>query len=286
MASLLRFSGIEPKSCSIDLSSGRVHYLTVGQGHPVVLVHGAGGGAANWYRVFGRLGREFRLFAPDLPAFGLSDAVPLARQLGAQTAELLLIWADRIGLDRFDAVGTSFGGLAVLRMAQQAPERIRRIVLLDSVGLSPDVPVAVRAAALPVIGPTLLQPTRPGTAWLFRNLLVAEPGRFDRAEREALVDYLWASARVAAPVMATALRRFTGARGQREVLTDAELASVRHSVLILWGDCDRFVPLSHGERAARLLPEGSLRVIRGAGHSPNWERPDEVTQQIQSFLTP
>ncbi|MGH7551805.1 MAG: alpha/beta fold hydrolase, partial [Longimicrobiales bacterium] len=130
-----------------------------------------------------------------------------------------------------------------------------------------------------------LHPTRSGTAWLFRNLLVADAAAFGRAEREALVDYLWISARATARVMAAALRRFTGVLGQREVLTEAELAAVRQPALVLWGERDRFVPLSHGERAARLLPHASLHIIRGAGHSPNWERAEEVTQRVRAFLT-
>jgi pimeloyl-ACP methyl ester carboxylesterase len=285
MADLLRFGAADPESSSVTLKSGRIHFLTLGNGPPVLLIHGAGGGCANWYRVIGGLASGFCVFAPDLPGFGLSEPIPPANGLGAQVADILLDWAAGLGLKQFDLVGTSFGGLVALRMAQRAPARVRRIVLLDSVGLATHVPAAVRAAALPVLGRALLYPTRAGTAWLFRNLLVADASVFPGPEKDALLNYLWVCARGGAATLAAALRRFTGVRGQREVLTDGELARIHHPALLLWGDRDRFLPMSHAQRAAAVMPESSLHVIRGAGHSPNWERPGEVTERILVFLT-
>jgi pimeloyl-ACP methyl ester carboxylesterase len=284
MADLLRFGAADPESELVALTTGRVHFLTMGSGPPVLLIHGAGGGGANWYRVIGGLASGFRVFAPDLPGFGLSEPIPPANGLGTQAADVLLEWAARLGLDRFDVVGTSFGGLVALRLAQRAPARVRRMVLLDSVGLATDVPAPVRAASLPLLGPVLLYPTRAGTAWLFRKLLVADASVFPAPERDALLNYLWVSALGGAAMLAAALRRFAGVRGQREVLTDEELTRIRHPALVLWGDRDRFLPLSHAQRAAALLPASTLHVIHGAGHSPNWERPGEVTERVLVFL--
>lgn len=288
MSALLDVAGIAPRS-RIDRIGGRdLHCLTLGDGPPLILLHGAGGGAANWYRLLGPLSERFRVLAPDLPGFGLSDPVtsPGSASLGAEAAAALGEWVSRVVGSRVDLVGTSFGGLAALRLAQARPDSVRRLVLLDSVGLGRHLPLAVRAAAMHGAGRLLLSPSRFGTEWLFRYLLVADARAFPRAEKAALLDYLTACAHTCARTLRGAIMRFAGPRGQREVLTDAELRGLAQPVLVLWGERDRFLPVAHGRRAARLVPRSGFRAISHAGHSPNWEQPAAVVEHVRGFLAP
>jgi 4,5:9,10-diseco-3-hydroxy-5,9,17-trioxoandrosta-1(10),2-diene-4-oate hydrolase len=288
MSALLDVAGIAPAR-RIDRVGGRdLHCLTLGQGPPVVLLHGAGGGAANWYRLLGPLSERCSVFAPDLPGFGLSASSTASRSasLGAEAAAVIGDWASHVVGSPFDVVGTSFGGLAALRLAQAFPDRVDRLVLLDSVGLGRELPAAVRAAATPALGRVLLSPSRFGTEWLFRHLLVADAGAFARDERAALLAYLVACARTCARTLRAAIARFAGPAGQLEVLDDAELRRVAQPALVLWGEKDRFLPIAHGGRAARLIPRSHFHVIADAGHSPNWEKPEAVVEHILSFLTP
>ena len=114
MWALLDVAGIAPAS-RIDRVGGRdLHCLTLGQGPPVVLLHGAGGGAANWYRLLGPLSERCAVLAPDLPGFGFSDPSSTSRSasLGAGAAAVIGDWAAQVIGSPFDVVGTSFGGLA------------------------------------------------------------------------------------------------------------------------------------------------------------------------------
>src|SRR5690606_40495544 len=111
-----------------------------------------GGGAATWYRIIGPLSRECRVLALDLPGFGLSGPAAPAVPLGGYVAGVVEEWLSRIGVERCTLVGTSFGGLAALRLAQRRPERVVRLALLDTVGLGRDLPALVRATCLPQIG--------------------------------------------------------------------------------------------------------------------------------------
>lgn len=286
MERLLELGGARVGSGVAGPTDARLHYLEAGSGPPLVLLQGASGGAANWYRLLAPLAQQFHVLAPDLPGFGLSPPTSASAPLGRSAAYALRAWFRATGVARCDLVGTSFGGLVALRLAHETPELVRRLVLLNAVGLGRELPAAVRLAALPLLGRAALRPSRRVSAWLFRKLLTGGRRRLAAAEEAALLDYLWCCALAGDPSwMAGALRLFARPLGQREVMTSRELADVRCSVLVLWGECDPFLPLAHGQRAASLIPRALLHLLRDVGHSPNWEAPDETLALVLPFLT-
>lgn len=264
----------------------RITYLEAGTGPALMLVHGAGGGAANWFELIGPLSASHRVIAPDLPGFGLSDAIEAEGPLSGAALPALDAVLAAAGVERFDLCGTSFGGLLAARLTQAAPARVRRLALVDSAGLGREAPRRVRIAALPLLGSAMLSRPGPrGIRWELRALVTSTPLPSER--ENALVAYLLASARVASRSwFVRALRRFVGAAGQREVLSDAELAGIRQPTLVVWGARDRFFPTSHGRRAAAAIPRAVLRVMPDAGHSPNWERPAELASLVSGFFAP
>ncbi len=284
MDRLLSAAGVAATSCWVEREGRRIHYLEAGSGSPVILIHGAGGGSANWFGVIGPLSRRFRVLAPDLPGFGLSDPIEAEPPLGVQVAGLVADWLSAIGVERCAIAGTSFGGLVTLRLAQQLGNRITRFALIDSAGLGTEMPRVIRAVAVRVLGALLLRPSRSGTYIQLRRLLTA--GRpLDPAIEPALLEYLLQSARAAdTAILARAYRMFCGFRGQREVLGDDELSTLRQPALVLWGRRDAFFPPMHAERAARRLPNARLKWIESAGHSPNWEAPAEVSATLCDFF--
>lgn len=284
MDRLLALGDVEASSRFVDAAGSRLHYLEAGRGEPLILLQGAGGGAANWYRVMGPLARRFRVLALDLPGFGLSAPIPVRAPLGVAGADIVASWLQALGIDRCDVVGTSFGGLLALRLAQRA-RLVRRLGLLDSAGLGQAVPLSVRMTAIPGVAELAMRPSRWGTKWLFRRLLTTERRGLPAEQQEALIDYITSSAAAGeAHAMAGSLRLFTGLVGQREVLSDEELNRITQPTLIVWGALDPFLPAEHGARAAELIPGASLRVIPGTGHSPNWEMPEVLLELLLPFL--
>jgi pimeloyl-ACP methyl ester carboxylesterase len=264
---------------------GTVHHIESGRGDPVVLVHGGGGGCANWFRVIGALSRRFRVLAPDLPGFGESTPARASGPLGSQAAGFIADWLERVDAGAVHLVGTSFGAMAALRLAQTEPHRVRRLALVDAVGLGAAVPALVRLAALPGPGRVLLRPSRRGGALLFDTLLTGGRVPLPDALREPLLEYLWTcDVAGVARQLAHALPRFAGLMGQRERVTVEELRTLRVPTLIVWGGRDRFVPVRHARRAAALIPGARLVVLPAAGHSPNWETPDELVAALEAFL--
>lgn len=285
MNEVLAAAGVTAASRWAEVDGVALHYLELGEGAPVVLLHGAGGGAANWFGVMGRLAQRFRVLAPDLPGFGLSTGIEPRVGLGRQVAEFVDAWVSGLGVRRFDLVGTSFGGLVALRLAQRRPDAVGRLVLIDSAGFGREMPAVVRLAGIPILGPLLLRPSRLGTRWLLRRLMTS--GRpLDPSFEPVLLEYLYRSARAGNPaLLARAFRLFIGPPGQREVLEDGELAALHTPTLVVWGRRDAFFPPSHAERAAARIPRATLHWIEEAGHSPNWEVPGAVADAIVAFLS-
>ena len=137
MESRLRAEAIHGHS--LTLPSGRMHYYSGGGGAPVLFVHGFGFSALEtWRDQLVALSRTRTVFAPDLYWFG--DSVPRAptgMDTAAAQADGLLELLDRLGLSRVDVVGVSYGGFVALQLALRHPERVGRLVLLDSAGLQP-----------------------------------------------------------------------------------------------------------------------------------------------------
>lgn len=286
METLLRLGGVRARSRWTEVTTRGVHWLDAGTGRPLVLLQGAGGGAANWYRLIGRLAEQRRVLVPDLPGFGLSDGIVPEPPLGMQAARTMHEWLDRTGIDgAVDLLGTSFGGLVALRMTLARPERVRRLVLLNACGIGRGVSFPVRVAALAPFRPMVRTPARAGTALLFRTLLTARRADIPAEDQSAIIDYTWRVALAdTGATLAEALGHFTGLGGQREILGDDELARIRRPCLVLWGERDRFLPVTHARRLARLLPDVRVQVLEGVGHSPNWEVPAEVLRQVIPFL--
>src|SRR5687768_1689838 len=131
MDSLLALGRADCRSLNSSISGRRLHYLESGEGRPLLLLHGAGGGAANWYRLFAPLARRWRVLAPDLPGFGFSDPIEPSAPLGEQVAQILAQWLQSLDVRQAHVVGTSFGGLAALRLTQFFD--VKKIVVTDSV---------------------------------------------------------------------------------------------------------------------------------------------------------
>lgn len=285
MDRLLAAGGLagDVQSVWTDFGDGCIHHLEAGQGPHVVLLHGGTGGGANWFRMIGSLASRFRVLAPDLPGFGLTDPIPAVSPLGVTASDRLLGWMARHDVEDALVAGTSFGGLVAVRLAQRSP-RVARVLLLDSAGFGRRIHPAVRlATGLPLTG-VFVRPSRRGTAAVLQHLLTSDLSDMPLVQQHALIEYLHASATAAGTrYLALTLRLFAGVGGQREVLQRDELSALPQPFAIVWGERDRLLPLADAQRAAQWLPDATLHVLPHIGHSPNWERPGAVVAALMEL---
>ena len=127
------------------------------------MIHGAGGGAANWYHIIPKLAENYRVIAVDLPGFGLSDSIEPRSPLGKQVAQYLIEslgqsigWAPGIHV-----IGTSFGGLTAFRLAQLID--VKSLILIDAAGLFPEAALGLRLVCNRLLQQIPLKQSRAGT---------------------------------------------------------------------------------------------------------------------------
>ncbi|HNH36138.1 MAG TPA: alpha/beta hydrolase, partial [Rhodocyclaceae bacterium] len=133
----------------IDAAGIGTNYHDVGDGHPVLLIHGSGPGVsawANWRLTLPELSKRFRVVAPDMAGFGFSDRPEGIRygMDGWVTQAIGLL--DALGIEKAHLVGNSFGGALALAMAIRHPGRIGRLVLMGAVGVPFDLTPGLDAA--------------------------------------------------------------------------------------------------------------------------------------------
>ena len=256
----------------MDAAGIHTSYLEAGAGPPLVLLHGAGGGAVTWYKAIGPLSRHFRVIAFDRPGYGESEK-PSAPYDKPFNTNWLLQAIKNLGLQRFSLVGNSEGGAVGIHFTLNHPEYLDKLILVGSAGLGDDWDKAI-------ILKMALYKLLPSPKWgdlLGRNVM-QNPDDAHPAWHEYSIDVLKKKG---------GRRAFFQGRGRAVItFTDEELRAVQVPTLLIWGEDEAFFPVSHGERAARLIPGARMEVIPGAGHLPFMEKPEIFCHLVAKFLTP
>ncbi|HEX7669445.1 MAG TPA: alpha/beta fold hydrolase, partial [Polyangiaceae bacterium] len=220
----------------LDLEGVRIHWVEIGDATdevPLVLLHGLNNSHRTWREVAPLLATGRRVLMPDLPGHGHSER-PDASYTLAWHASIIAAWLRALGIERFDVVGHSFGGGVAQMLLLEAPERIRRLVLVASGGLGKDVGWILRLASIPAVVERFGQPfMATGTRLAMRS---AQGGvsADDVAELTA-----FNSQPGSARAFARTVRDVIDWRGQRQTFFQrAHQLSRLPPVLVLWGDKD------------------------------------------------
>ncbi|CAJ0770163.1 alpha/beta fold hydrolase [Ralstonia chuxiongensis] len=273
--STINLEGADARYVSTGAVQTYVH--DVGQGAPVLLIHGSGPGVSawvNWRPVMPALARQRRVIAPDMLGFGLSDR-PAGQvynmDVWVQQAIDLL---DALGLPQVDLVGNSFGGGLSLALAIRAPERVRRLVLMGAVG----VPFAITPALDAVWGYT------PSLAAM-RGLL--DVFAYDRGRVTDELAQLRYEATIVPGVQESYAAMFPAPR-QRWVdamaSAEADIRALPHETLVLHGREDQVIPVSNSLTLADWIPNSQLHVFGHCGHWTQIEHSARFAQLVNNFL--
>jgi len=243
----------EKRDRYVEVGGVRVRYKEEGEqnaGTPLLMVHGFNGSCDYFYpHPAPALGAERHVISLDLPGNGLSAKLP-THTLDTY-ADFLAGFLDALGVERVDILGHSMGGLVAIGAVVKHPQRFRKMVLVDSAGL-----------------PELVK-----RQWLAPIVMLTDSS-------------LW-QVRLYPTFIKVGLRARAGREGLRMLRTASvmrDLRSIAVPTLIIWGSRDRVVPLEHGAFMAKLIPGARLAIIRGAGHMPFYEKPEECNRLILSFL--
>jgi 2-hydroxymuconate-semialdehyde hydrolase len=260
----------------------RVYESGDAQAEPVLWLHGSGPGVdamANWRGLLTDLAPHFRNIAPDILGFGESACPdPWPRGIAASVelrAQNTLALLDELKIDATHVVGNSMGGMIAMRMAQMAPTRLRKIVLMGSGGAGGLHPEAAKA--------TMEYLSNPSVDGL-RNLMQM----FVYDEKAFGIDL----GKLAAERMVIAMRpdiaRVNTATFDFSqplfVLTPDQLATIEHETLAIHGREDRVVPVEASYFLSTHLPNAQLHVFPKSGHWAQLEQRDRFKSLIHAFL--
>ena len=284
---MLNRYGIEAESRYVRACSthGLAHVLVSGEGPPVVMVGGMGVPAAAWAPLMAEL-RGFRLYAVDLPGFGLTDVTPwFSADLRFRAVRFLSEVLDELELDRAAFVGSYLGSLWSSWLSLDLP---RRVTVQVHVGcpamvLGTSAPLAMRLLSLRAAGwlsRWMVRPSRKGLRLpggiASRRPLVPE-----------LVDLLVAMGRQPAfgDTFVSTLHALVTVWGSRSEtrLTREQLARTHQPALLIWGRDDPFGSRAVGERIVAAMPRAELHPVPG-GYCPWLTGARDIGQVATEFL--
>ena len=282
---LMQFSGLRYEGRRVDaLDRTGIHVMEVGSGPPILLLHGAGAGGAIWHRQIAALAAKRRVIVPDIPVFGISDLPTDVPPIRSGVGELVNAILDAIDVDRADIAGMSLGGLEAIGAVLHSPDRFNKLALISSAGLGRDLPYIYRLARIPIMRRLLAKPTRTMSDAFFNRMeaQMSEPS----PERDAFMNYQFVVSQRAnrGSIILEGIRGFSSWSGQRDIVPDAELARIQAKTLLIWGNNDRFFPLSHARRAATRIPKARLEVIPNCGHLTAVDAPVQLTDAMVGWF--
>ena len=222
------------------------HYLRAGEGPPVVLLHGGGGDSRQWLPNLEALARQHLVYAPDLPGFGSSRPLLDSYSLPS-LASFVMGFLEALELDKVALVGHSLGGGTALSLALESPQRVEKLVLVNSLGLGQEIALWVRLLCAPTIPRALSRLTRA----LMRGLSLLSIPLHDAPHNLG--------------------GHIAGLRGQRTVWRH-RLRELRVPTLVVWGKRDLYLPVAHAYAASQLIPDCRLHIWDNCGHSPCRDR--------------
>lgn len=259
----------------IDANGIGTNYLESGEGSPVVLVHGSGPGVsafANWRLTMPDLATEHRVIAPDMAGFGFSDK-PGSYSMDAWVQQLDGFLA-ALRLEKVSLVGNSFGGGLALAFAARWPERVDKLVLMGSMGVSFPITEGLDRVW--------------GYEASIENMRsVLDFFAYDRT----LVNDELAELRYRAsmePGMQEAFSSMFPAPRQRwvESMTTPteQIASLTHDTLIIHGRDDRVIPMDNALQLLQLISRSQLHVFGRCGHWTQIEHAKAFNDLLLRFL--
>lgn len=270
----------------VEVSGARVRVLQLGEGAPVLFLHGVGGWAEHWQDILPAVAREgFQAIACDLPGFGRSAPPSQVRYLDPPDPyypRFVRGLVERLGLGPVQLVGHSLGGTIAAVTAICFPELVHRLALVAPGGFGRTLTPRLRLCGLPF----LLQAARVAPPALLRRFVRGDFHDPTQVPEWLCEDALRFCRTGAAAEVGRVMSQLVTLRGPRRSLRQAWLdrvADISCPTLVLWGRGDRTVPLA-GVKSFERVPDSRTAIIEDAGHLVMLEQPQRFLESLVPFL--
>ena len=262
---------------SIQTGEFSTNYHDLGEGYPIVFLHGSGPGVtawANWNKLFPLLKDDFRIIAPDMAGFGFSQRLPdhvyNMNVWVQQTIDLF----DALNIEKANLVGNSFGSALALTMAIKYPQRVNKMVLMGSMGIS--FPITYGLDRVWGYTPSLEN---------MEELLEIFTYDHSFATKELIKTRYESSMQ---PGFQESFSSMFPAPRQRSVERMAGnenyIRNIPHETLIIHGREDRVIPMENSLKLLRMLDNAQLHIFGKCGHWTQIEHTEEFADLISLFF--
>ncbi len=272
-----------PDSCYIDLQGMKVHYRdtnnTGNDNAPVlIMLHGIFASLHTWEGWTDILSPHFRLISIDNPNFGLTGSHPegIKKHL---YSDFLNEFTDALGLQKVHIAGNSLGGWMSWEFAARFPNKVEKVILLDSAGFFFVPPAILISMGLPGAG--WITAHTPLPRKLFRAVTATTYSDKRKLSREVINRYYDLLLRPGNRQAGAKILAYVRNRGgfNKKLLKD-----VKQPVLIMWGKDDKWIPPSHANLFKKSLPQAQVIMYDHCGHMPMEELPEQSAADALAFL--
>lgn len=263
----------------VEAAGLRTHYVEVGEGDPVVLVHGGGAGAdgrSNFADNLPEIGKRYRAIAYDMPGFGLTDRPDPADYEYTQETRTrhLIAFLEAVDCGPVHLVGNSLGGTTACDTALRRPDLVRTLVLMGAaVNMSAQDMAANRDNLAPVLA---YDDTPAGMRRIVDSLT------HDYVASDELLDYRYEMS--VRPDAKVAFKTLMGWVGKNGLDFGDRLATLEMPVQVLAGKQDIMIPISKQYELLRAIPQAEGTILADCGHWVMVEFPSLFNQLTMSFF--
>ena len=267
----------------LEVGNGaKAHYRDEGNkaGPTLLLIHGSNGHIQTWEGVVGELADRYRLISLDLYGHGLTGPNPDEKYDVDAQIELITKVMDAAGVQKAVWVGNSMGGWLTWRAGLAVPDRISGLVLVDASGAQVDEKIE------PYLGARLAR------TWLGQKIM---PHVTPKSLIRTSLEQNYANPELISEELVSRYSDLLHFPGNRAAAVDranvdrqrekwADVGQIDMPVLLLWGEQDTVVPVSHGRAFEAAITGSRLIIYPDAGHLPMEETPEQVAGDIDVWM--
>ena len=244
-----------------EINGLKIAYQVAGEGDVVLLLHGWGGEAASFQPVFEWIAHSHKVYALDLPGFGKSQVPPTAWNT-SNYAQFVIAFLEKFRIPKAHFIGHSFGGRISIIVSAEYPEKVDKLILVDSAGIKPRRTTKYYfRVGLAKIGKSLRRCGKYGT--LIADAVSVRAGSKDYQN--------------AGDMRATLVKVVNQDLRSR-------LPRITAPTLLIWGEDDKDTPVSFGQIMEKEIPDAGLVVLKEAGHFSYLDQFPQFCRIVASFL--
>lgn len=272
--SLVSFSEVfaQAQEKFVTVFGAKIRYLEAGEKNEtvVILLHGLGANAESWQMNIAKLAEKFHVFVPDQVGFGKSDK-PFLKYRVATYVDFLDKFMSELKIEKAHLVGNSMGGWIAALMALKYPNRVEKLVLVDSAGILPE---RFNENEIYQLNNSTRDEIRSNLKRLFATPFFQN--------NEALVDQ-FLTQRVLANDGYTISALIESIKRKEDFL-NGQLGQIKKPTLIIWGKQDGLLPLSDAYKFNAEIQGSKLVIFDNCGHVPQVEKSAEFNRTVEEFL--